>query len=466
MSRRGTLAVAACVILFLARLDVATARRVVRGGGSAGGPAPQGYGKLDDTTFYTVLAFVGLGVVFCVLAALSRRGASRLAKLDAQLAAARGLRSVERGDCVGSDVGWDDDVQTDGPTRCASRLAVGDVVSLVRRGARVEGTGVVTRVSPDGERYHVRWSRELSDAFTYRPVQDGPLVRAKRRPGPRLGWRRDDLRVAATASGGASGEDSNRRQKTVTTREVSFCRDRSGMDANAPGTPPPNARALEGVWRGAWRLGGNRVRGSASTRANDFQLVLFLWEPRETSKDDRLETEDEKTHLVRLRTSPDADPAAFVTVNLTTNRLAMALGRGAVAQKNEFGFAECPDVVADGVLSVPPADEAVGVARDDAEATHAPASMRIRAGWLSKDGTFGTLFLTRVRGGGAEAGADADRSGASEEEVKKKKKNYPRGDALDRFRAAVRVVRTRGFVNTVRAAHFARLAVDDPEADL
>ena len=53
-------AVAACVLL--ACVDAATARRVVRGGESAGGPAPQGYGELDETTFITVMAFVGLGV--------------------------------------------------------------------------------------------------------------------------------------------------------------------------------------------------------------------------------------------------------------------------------------------------------------------------------------------------------------------------------------------------------------------
>jgi hypothetical protein len=138
------------------------------------------------------MAFVGLGVVFCALAALSRRGASRLARLDAQLAAARGVRDVEAGDFGGASSRSDP-------------CAVGDVVSLIRRGVRVQGTGVVTRADARRDSYRVRWSRELSDTFTYRPVAGGPLLRARRRPGPKRGWRREDLLLEtppAAAGGG------------------------------------------------------------------------------------------------------------------------------------------------------------------------------------------------------------------------------------------------------------------------
>jgi hypothetical protein len=172
--------VTACL---LAQLDLAHARvGRVRGGTSNGGPPPEGYGELDETTFVVVLCFVGLGVVFCVCGALCKRGVTRLAEMDARAAARRALRELEAGG------GWNGDGRF-------QKLVVGDEVQIQKnKDVAVVGVGAIRKVSSDGTRFHVKWPPKLSSTYTYRPYgESGPLIRAKRkRPGPKRGVRREE----------------------------------------------------------------------------------------------------------------------------------------------------------------------------------------------------------------------------------------------------------------------------------
>ena len=406
-------AVAVCILL--ARVEVSTARRVVRGGESAGGPAPEGYGELDETTFITVMAFVGLGVVFCALAALSRRGASRLARLDAQLAAARGVRDVEAGDFGGASSRSDP-------------CAVGDVVSLIRRGVRIEGTGVVTRADARRDSYRVRWSRELSDTFTYRPVAGGPLLRARRRPGPKRGWRREDLLLETPPADAGAG---------------------AGAGARPPSDPIPSARALEGLWLGTWHQSSFQSRESLSRSQKqsvdmrdgvsyryDFELALAL-------ADDETKDENKNKTVARLRSLPGADARAFATVHLQTRRLAMELFDAADTDEPRPRAAEA---FLDGVVTV--VDEGATVAVD--------------GGWIGADGAFGAFSLRRV-------GALSSEEGITEKRHHEKKKTSSRGllrtpsGARARFRALARAARAHGIAATLLAGSGANLVVDDDD---
>jgi hypothetical protein len=404
-------AVAACVLL--ACVDAATARRVVRGGESAGGPAPQGYGELDETTFITVMAFVGLGVVFCALAALSRRGASRLARLDAQLAAARGVREVEAGD-FGGDFGGSR----------SDPCAVGDVVSLIRRGVRVEGTGVVTRADAKRDSYRVRWSRELSDTFTYRPVAGGPLLRARRRPGPKRGWRREDL-LAETHPAEARAEGpGGARDCLASPRGFSAAR------------PAPSARALEGLWVATWHASGDPDDGVSSTT---FELALELIESSASSPgaDDSI--------VARLRSTEGAEPAASASAHLATRRFAMEIGTVDATR----GFAA--EAFFDGIVAF---DE--------------DARLTVTGGWLGADGAFGAASMRRV-------GSSSESFGAPSAEKATRARNgraaaraslrTPSG-ARARWRAAARAARTHGLIATLRAGSGASLVVEDGEDDV
>jgi len=403
-------AVAACILL--ARVEVSTARRVVRGGESAGGPAPEGYGKLDETTFITVMAFVGLGVVFCALAALSRRGASRLARLDAQLAAARGVRDVEAGDFGGASSRSDP-------------CAVGDVVSLIRRGVRVQGTGVVTRADARRDSYRVRWSRELSDTFTYRPVAGGPLLRARRRPGPKRGWRREDLLAEthpAEARAGAGGT----RDCLAAPRGFSAA------------SPAPSARALEGLWVATWHAPGDPDDGVSSTT---FELALELIESSVSGADDAI--------VARLRSTEGAEPAASASAHLATRRFAMEIGNRRDATR---GFAA--EAFFDGTVAF---DEDT-------------SNLTVTGGWLGADGAFGAASMRRV-------GSSSESFGApfAEKATRVRKKNgraaagaslrTPSG-ARARWRAAARAARTHGLIATLRAGSGASLVVEDGEDDV
>jgi hypothetical protein len=431
-------AVAACILL--ARVEVSTARRVVRGGESAGGPAPEGYGKLDETTFITVMAFVGLGVVFCALAALSRRGASRLARLDAQLAAARGVRDVEAGDFGGASSRSDP-------------CAVGDVVSLIRRGVRVQGTGVVTRADARRDSYRVRWSRELSDTFTYRPVAGGPLLRARRRPGPKRGWRREDLLLETPPAAAGVG---------------------AGAGAPPPSDPIPSARALEGLWLGTWHQGAFKPSRESLSRSQkqsedmrdgvsyryDFELALAL-------ADDETKTKEENKTVARLRSLPGVSSArASATVHLHTRRLAMELFDTADTETDESSPSpRAAKAFLDGFVTV--ADEGATVAVD--------------GGWIGADGTFGAFSLRRVGSasvleassgktttskGGAEPSSMTDsltyapsegEEGDAERLHEKEKMSSTRGllrtpsGARARFRALARAAKTHGIAATLLA---------------
>ena len=413
----------ACV--FLACVDVAAARRVVRSGENAGGPAPQGYGELDETTFITVMAFVGLGVVFCALASLSRRGASRLARLDAQLAAARGVRSVEAGDF-------------ESPSGCVSEpCAVGDVVSLIRRGVRVEGTGVVTRADARRDSYRVRWSRELSDTFTYRPVAGGPLLRARRRPGPKRGWRREDLlpetRPAAAAAAAAA--------------------------APRPSSPVPSASALEGLWVATWHALGEAAmellasdpepgRGAelrvGVSRSSEFELALRLVESSAAGAGTG------GGAVARLRALEGAPFAASATVHLATGRLAMELGDA--------------DAFFDGIVRVAPDGD---------------GATTVTGGWLGADGTFGAGSLRRIKSveafsfeapfANAERSPDGERFSARRGNggvggLASRALRTPSG-ARARFRALAHAARTHGLLTTLRAGTGASLVAnqDDDE---
>ena len=408
-------AVAVCILL--ARVEVSTARRVVRGGESAGGPAPEGYGELDETTFITVMAFVGLGVVFCALAALSRRGASRLARLDAQLAAARGVRDVEAGDFGGASSRSDP-------------CAVGDVVSLIRRGVRIQGTGVVTRADARRDSYRVRWSHELSDTFTYRPVAGGPLLRARRRPGPKRGWRREDLLLETPPADAGAG---------------------AGAGARPPSDPIPSARALEGLWLGTWHQGSFQSRESLSWSQKqsvdmndgvscryDFELALALVDDLSSTKD-----ENKNKTVARLRSLPGADARAFATVHLQTRRLAMELFDAADTDEPRPRAAEA---FLDGVVTV--VDEGATVAVD--------------GGWIGADGAFGAFSLRRV-------GALSSEEGITEKRHHEKKKTSSRGllrtpsGARARFRALARAARAHGIAATLLAGSGANLVVDDDD---
>jgi hypothetical protein len=404
-------AVAACVLL--ACVDAATARRVVRGGESAGGPAPQGYGELDETTFITVMAFVGLGVVFCALAALSRRGASRLARLDAQLAAARGVREVEAGD-FGGDFGGSR----------SDPCAVGDVVSLIRKGVRVEGTGVVTRADARRDSYRVRWSRELSDTFTYRPVAGGPLLRARRRPGPKRGWRREDL-LAETPPAEARAGAGGTRDCLAAPRGFS-----------AAYSPAPSARALEGLWVATWHAPGDPDDGVSSTT---FELALELIETHLVSgADDAI--------VARLRSTEGAEPAASASAHLATRRFAMEIGTVDATR----GFAA--EAFFDGTVAF---DE-------DARC------LTVTGGWLGADGAFGAASMRRV-------GSSSESFGAPSAEKATRARNgraaagaslrTPSG-ARARWRAAARAARTHGLIATLRAGSGASLVVEDGEDDV
>lgn len=404
-------AVAACVLL--ACVDAATARRVVRGGESAGGPAPQGYGELDETTFITVMAFVGLGVVFCALAALSRRGASRLARLDAQLAAARGVREVEAGD-FGGDFGGSR----------SDPCAVGDVVSLIRRGVRVEGTGVVTRADARRDSYRVRWSRELSDTFTYRPVAGGPLLRARRRPGPKRGWRREDLLAEthpAEARAGAGGT----RDCLAAPRGFSAA------------SPAPSARALEGLWVATWHAPGDPGDGVSSTT---FELALERIESSVSGADDAI--------VARLRSTEGAEPAASASAHLATRRFAMEIGTVDATR----GFAA--EAFFDGTVAF---DEDT-------------SNLTVTGGWLGADGAFGAASMRRVG-----SSSESFRAPFAEKATRVRKKNgraaagaslrTPSG-ARARWRAAARAARTHGLIATLRAGSGASLVVEDGEDDV
>jgi hypothetical protein len=446
-------AFAACILL--ARVEVSTARRVVRGGESAGGPPPEGYGELDETTFITVMAFVGLGVVFCALAALSRRGASRLARLDAQLAAARGVRDVEAGDFGGASSRSDP-------------CAVGDVVSLIRRGVRVQGTGVVTRADARRDSYRVRWSRELSDTFTYRPVAGGPLLRARRRPGPKRGWRREDLLLetppAAAGAGAAAG-------------------------APPPSNPIPSARALEGLWLGTWHQGAFITSRESLSRSQkqsedmrdgvsyryDFEIALAL-------ADDENKTKEENITVARLRSLPGVSSArASATVHLHTRRLAMELFDTADTDTDEPSPSpRAAKAFLDGFVTV--ADEGATVAVD--------------GGWIGADGTFGAFSLRRVgsasvleassgktttsKGGARSSMTDSLTYAPSEGEEgdakrrhEKKKTTSTRGllrtpsGARARFRALANAAQTHGIAATLLAgiprANLVEVRDDDDE---
>jgi hypothetical protein len=403
-------AVAACILL--ARVEVSTARRVVRGGESAGGPPPEGYGELDETTFITVMAFVGLGVVFCALAALSRRGASRLARLDAQLAAARGVREVEAGD-FGGDFGGSR----------SDPCAVGDVVSLIRKGVRVEGTGVVTRADARRDSYRVRWSRELSDTFTYRPVAGGPLLRARRRPGPKRGWRREDL-LAETPPAEARAGAGGTRDCLAAPRGFSAAR------------PAPSARALEGLWVATWHAPGDSDDGVSSTT---FELALELIETHLVSgADDAI--------VARLRSTEGAEPAASASAHLATRRFAMEIGTVDATR----GFAA--EAFFDGTVAF---DE-------DARC------LTVTGGWLGADGAFGAASMRRV-------GSSSESFGAPSAEKATRARNgraaagaslrTPSG-ARARWRAAARAARTHGLIATLRAGSGASLVVEDGEDDV
>ena len=405
-------AVAACILL--ARVEVSTARRVVRGGESASGPPPEGYGELDETTFITVMAFVGLGVVFCALAALSRRGASRLARLDAQLAAARGVRDVEAGDFGGASSRSDP-------------CAVGDVVSLIRRGVRVQGTGVVTRADARRDSYRVRWSRELSDTFTYRPVAGGPLLRARRRPGPKRGWRREDLLAEthpAEARAGAGGT----RDCLAAPRGFSAA------------SPAPSARALEGLWVATWHAPGDPGDGVSSTT---FELALELIESSVSGADDAI--------VARLRSTEGAEPAASASAHLATRRFAMEIG---TVDAHTRGFAA--EAFFDGTVAF---DEDT-------------SNLTVTGGWLGADGAFGAASMRRV-GSSSESFRAPFANEKKATRVRKKNGRAAAGASLRtpsgaraRWRAAARAARTHGLIATLHAGSGASLVVEDGEDDV
>ena len=127
------------------------------------------YGELDETTFITVMAFVGLGVVFCALAALWVGGAR-----PAWRASTRSSR--RRGVCAGGR-GWR-------LRRRLRRLAVGPLRGRRCRIVDSQGGprrkhGVVTRADASATATACVGPAELSDTFTYRPVAGGPLLRAR-----------------------------------------------------------------------------------------------------------------------------------------------------------------------------------------------------------------------------------------------------------------------------------------------
>ena len=229
------------------------------------------------------------------------------------------------------------------------RLAVGPLRGrrcriVDSQGVRVEGTGVVTRADAKRDSYRVRWSRELSDTFTYRPVAGGPLLRARRRPGPKRGWRREDL-LAETHPAEARAEGpGGARDCLASPRGFSAAR------------PAPSARALEGLWVATWHASGDPDDGVSSTT---FELALELIESSASSPgaDDSI--------VARLRSTEGAEPAASASAHLATRRFAMEIGTVDATR----GFAA--EAFFDGIVAF---DE--------------DARLTVTGGWLGADGAF------------------------------------------------------------------------------
>ena len=424
-----SVAVVACLFL---RLDVVSARRVVRGGSSNGGEAPQGYGKLDQTTFIVVMCFVGLGVVFCVLGALSRRGVTRLAELDARIAAHRGLKEVEQGiDGRGYQPGY----HGESFSLPLPKLKLGDVVRIMKRGVTIEGIGEISKLSPDGRRYHVKWSPNLSNHYTYRPVAGGPAVRAKRQPGPKLGYRREELVKVDTTR-----DEHDTQPRTINHSEIHP--ETVQTIVSTTGSVISDPSSLQGLWRGEWRVGKSSV-------ASEFQLILVSHEG------------GSDTEVFRYRPPPEFEPCAFVTVRRTTGRLVMELGRTSdCLPYGGFGFATTADVFVDGDVFLESAETNRG--GDDNSKTI--QTFTAQAGWLAKDGTYGTLGLRLV------SRTDVEQDHGTDSTLKPTSgvpmNSRIQGSAKARFKAAVHVVRVHGFMNTLRAARKApraRMGDDDNE---
>lgn len=240
-----------------------------------------------------------------------------------------------------------------------------------------------------------------------------------------------------------------------------------------------NPSVLQGVWVGTWRAGDN-AHGTAGC---DFQLVL------EADFDFAIsESADSRLEVARFRTPPLSEPVAFVTVRLSTGRVAMELGKSVdVLPLPGFGFWKTADAFVDGAVSVSERESSL---RGNNTTSYAIAN----AGWLAKDGTFGVMTLrladrcwedasvkessisakeeeSSVRSPEQEAVSSAAPSTAKSRSIAKswsmtlhKTPVSPlriKGSTKARFKAAVRVVQTHGFLKTLAAARKAPAASDE-----